>query len=75
MTRRVIATIQGEPAVVAGIAWLRELAATCKAEASNHFFGDDDEAGEEWRVRGESYTFIADQIERGYSPFTKGTGQ
>lgn len=62
---------QKRPQITAGVAWLREMAATCKAEAGDRFFADDDEAGEEWRVRGESYAFIADQIERGHSPFTE----
>ena len=55
--------------VEAASEWLRELAKTCRGEASDRFRRDDDTA-EEWRVRGESYAFIADQIERGDSPLS-----
>lgn len=56
--------------LTAGVAWLRELAGTCKDEAQQWFDRSCEDEGQEWRVRGESYAFIADQIERGHSPFT-----
>lgn len=50
------------------IAQLREIGARCKETSVEWALADDDETSVVWLTRGETYCFIADQLEKGNLP-------